>query len=113
MRKVISIVLALFMAFGLAIRAYAEDVNATAEVAEVVEETVAETATEGSIMAVEDNTTTPVTLAGVLEQASSEGFLYEFEGDNQVFDGTRIVSGTTEDIARLKASNEGTGIVSY
>ena len=113
MRKVISIVLALSMAFGLAIRAYAEDVNATAEVAEVVEETVAETATEESIMVVEDNTTTPVTLTGVLEQASSEGFLYEFEGDNQVFDGTRIVSGTTEDIARLKASNEGTLIVRY
>ena len=43
----------------------------------------------------------------VLSRASKTGFYYNFDGDTS-FDGSRIVSGTEQDISRLKASTQGT-----
>lgn len=91
--------------------------NSTGSVDDIIEdltiagETVPET--EDPTVIAEEVDTEPITLESVMAQASSEGFLYEFEGTNQEFDGTRIIAGTTEDIARLKASDEGTLIVRY
>lgn len=48
----------------------------------------------------------------VLSRASKTGFYYNFDGDTS-FDGSRIVSGTEQDISRLKASTQGTVIVRY
>ena len=48
----------------------------------------------------------------VLSRASKTGFYYNFDG-NTSFDGSRIVSGTEQDISRLKASTQGTVIVRY
>lgn len=52
-------------------------------------------------------------LVSFLNEASNSGFLYLFSGNQQVFDGTRCVQGTAEDIARLKSSNKGTLLVRY
>ena len=40
------------------------------------------------------------TLAEVLERAAANGFCYRYDGDDQVFDGSRIVNGTAQDISR-------------
>lgn len=52
-------------------------------------------------------------ISAFLNEATSSGFAYVFEGNDQVFDGTRYVQGTTEDINRLKASTQGTLLVRY
>lgn len=53
------------------------------------------------------------TLAEVLERAAANGFCYRYDGDDQVFDGSRIVNGTAQDISRLKASVQGTLLIRY
>ena len=53
------------------------------------------------------------TLKSVLKRASQQGFCYTFSGDSQQFDGTRIVTGSAEDMARLKASDKGTLLIRY
>lgn len=57
--------------------------------------------------------TEEVTLTSVLQDAANSGFCYIFEGEDQVFDGNRVISGTSQDITRLKASNGGTLLVRY
>lgn len=52
-------------------------------------------------------------LSDVLSSAATSGFCFTFTGDDQSFDGTRIVSGTAEEIARLKSSTKGTLLVRY
>lgn len=52
-------------------------------------------------------------LASVLERASQTGFCYTFWGADQEFDGHRVIAGSAQDIARLKASAKGTLIVRY
>lgn len=54
-----------------------------------------------------------VSLDDVLSDAAQNGFCYLFSGDDQIFDGNRIISGSEQDIARLKASTAGTLIVRY
>lgn len=53
------------------------------------------------------------TLEAVLDRAAATGFCYRFDGDDQVFDGSRVVSGTAQDISRLKESTQGTLLVRY
>ena len=53
------------------------------------------------------------TLQEVLETAEKEGFCYTYSGRDRVFDGTRIVSGTAQDMERLKNSNKGTLLIRY
>lgn len=53
------------------------------------------------------------TLQDVLETAEKEGFCYTYSGRDQVFDGTRIVSGTAQDMERLKNSSKGTLLIRY
>lgn len=54
---------------------------------------------------------TPIEIA--LDYAKEHGFCYIFRGDDQIFDGTRVISGTNEDIARLQNSISGTLLVRY
>lgn len=58
-----------------------------------------------------EEVTSPLT--AFLNEATSSGFAYLFSGSDQVFDGTRCVQGSAEDINRLKASNQGTLLVRY
>lgn len=53
------------------------------------------------------------TLEEVLDRAAASGFCYRYDGDDQLFDGSRVVSGTSQDIARLKESTQGTLLVRY
>lgn len=78
----------------------------------VAEETIPVEEIE-EVVAIAEEDTEPITLESFLARASTEGFLYEFDGDGQNFDGNRIISGTATDISRLKASNEGTLVVRY
>lgn len=52
-------------------------------------------------------------LQEVLEAAEKDGFCYTYTGRDRVFDGTRIVSGTAQDMERLKNSNKGTLLIRY
>lgn len=52
-------------------------------------------------------------LQEVLTDAENSGFCYIFNEDNMNFDGNRIVEGSAQDIARLKASTGGTLLVRY
>lgn len=52
-------------------------------------------------------------LKEVLKKAQELGFCYVFRGDDQIFDGNRIIDGTEEDIARLRASDKGTLLVRF
>lgn len=79
----------------------------------VVEETASNMVAEEIAVTSENNDSEPITLEEFLVRASTEGFLYKFNGESQDFDGSRIVSGTDEDISKLKASSEGTLIVRY
>lgn len=59
-------------------------------------------------------TQTPETaLQAALSVAENSGFCYTFSGDERTFDGTRILTGSAEDISRLKASTKGTILVRY
>ncbi|MEF2823279.1 MAG: hypothetical protein U0N59_08325, partial [Oscillospiraceae bacterium] len=52
-------------------------------------------------------------LEAVLDRAEQNGFLYMYSDADQIFDGSRIVVGTEQDIARLKGSTKGTLLVRY
>ena len=52
-------------------------------------------------------------LESVLARAEQNGFCYTYWGDARTFDGTRTVSGSAQDIQRLKSSNKGTLLVRY
>lgn len=52
-------------------------------------------------------------LGDALDAAASTGFLYEFHGDDQLFDGTRTVPVDTTGKNRLRASTAGTLIVRF
>lgn len=52
-------------------------------------------------------------IQSVLHYAQTAGFAYIFDEGNQDFNGTRIVNGTAQDMARLKASQKGTLLVRY
>lgn len=57
--------------------------------------------------------TEDVALGDALDAASDTGFLYEFRGDDQVFDGSRTVQVDTTGKNRLRASTRGTLIVRF
>ena len=52
-------------------------------------------------------------LESFLQEAYDRGFCYTYQDEATIFDGTRIENGTTEDMLRLKTSNEGTLLVRY
>ena len=53
------------------------------------------------------------TLQEVLEAAGKEGFCCTYTGRERVIDGTRTVSGTAQDMERLKNSDKGTLLIRY
>ena len=55
----------------------------------------------------------PAGLAAFLSEAQDAGFSYVFSGSDQIFDGSRTVQGSPQEIARLRQSVQGTILVRY